>query len=944
MEYSEIIIPDLGLYSHFPKETVPRFVDKNGMLHIGLSRCRNISLARKTNAIKKSKGVKVFTSSATGPNDSVRGIGILNKYARPQNFESGKTYIEQIDGSGDDVQAKGDAAFSIDGTTLKAGNAPEDIAETEYVQASSDDCYVTDESSIDLTSLIMRFGGIYDMGMRFQTIVVNQGSTISSAYLYLGLTGKVGTPAGALYGEDVDDAATFSTVGNFTGRTKTTANVDINSYTVIQNYGMYLLIRYDVTTIIQEIVNRGGWASLNDLAFLGIGTGSSASDYLNFMTYDYQPHIAHLVINGGSNVVHHIGLLLDGFSGLAQGDHVESARIKIKAENLVGSPSLRIYGHDVDTAFRDTGTHTGGTHATILTDSTASWVVDALIGLTVKNVTDGSTGEITDNDATTVTVAALSGGTDNQWELNDKYEIYNMTVRTVWNGCQDHLTTAYVDWEPEDLVMDEWAYSPDIKDIIQEIVNRSGWDETTIGIFIKDNSSGNESYLEIRSYDYTGNEDGPYLEVDEFIGAPSTPEYFMFVKGASEGEIHKLDSNKAPSEVSQVVETYASSYQSQFGRFLQFGQDMLFSDDGKSDVQIWDISTNPSAFIDAQTNAKARYLFEFKSRLWHLFCMAGGTLYKQRAYYSAVNDPTSVSSYLALFGSDAPTFGIRLNQDEAIVFKEGSSHRLVYRGTGLSDFQAYEISSRDGLLSGNAVSDGARIYGLNEKGVFQWPVAGYPNGFRYISNPIRDEIDKITLDKMILVWFAYDPVNNLVFMHYPDTGYSKNSLCAVFNVGRDCWENISDIWYGNVMEDAFNINGSPIMLFGQEDGHLKYIDGDDNEDADFPGEFEPGALWYKEKNKSYSRTLLNIQPVSNYEGSYTINFYWKGYDRPGDEPTATWYGPYTHQTLKGNEEHVPTKLQDQESRFHIIRVEGPLKDEPFEITGLKLDWLLGSAI
>ena len=72
-----------------------------------------------------------------------------------------------------------------------------------------------------------------------------------------------------------------------------------------------------------------------------------------------------------------------------------------------------------------TGLHTGGASATVLTDATQAWTVDALIGMQVFNSTDGSSGIITDNDATTVTVAALAGGTANAWALNDAYEINN---------------------------------------------------------------------------------------------------------------------------------------------------------------------------------------------------------------------------------------------------------------------------------------------------------------------------------------------------------------------------------------------------------------------------------------------------------------------------------------------------------------------------------------
>ncbi len=68
------------------------------------------------------------------------------------------------------------------------------------------------------------------------------------------------------------------------------------------------------------------------------------------------------------------------------------------------------------------GTHTGANDTGILTDSTKTFVEDSLIGLRVYNLTDNSSGIITENDATTVT-ATLSGGIDNHWDNADSYRI-----------------------------------------------------------------------------------------------------------------------------------------------------------------------------------------------------------------------------------------------------------------------------------------------------------------------------------------------------------------------------------------------------------------------------------------------------------------------------------------------------------------------------------------
>ena len=70
-----------------------------------------------------------------------------------------------------------------------------------------------------------------------------------------------------------------------------------------------------------------------------------------------------------------------------------------------------------------TGTHTAVPHATIMTDAAALFIVNSLVGLTIVNVTDGSSGIIIANTANTVTVAALTGGVTNQWNTGDVYTI-----------------------------------------------------------------------------------------------------------------------------------------------------------------------------------------------------------------------------------------------------------------------------------------------------------------------------------------------------------------------------------------------------------------------------------------------------------------------------------------------------------------------------------------
>lgn len=68
------------------------------------------------------------------------------------------------------------------------------------------------------------------------------------------------------------------------------------------------------------------------------------------------------------------------------------------------------------------GTHTGGADAAVLTDSSQSWTTDEWVGYTIKNVTDGSQALITANTTTTIT-GILYGGTEDDWDASDAYNI-----------------------------------------------------------------------------------------------------------------------------------------------------------------------------------------------------------------------------------------------------------------------------------------------------------------------------------------------------------------------------------------------------------------------------------------------------------------------------------------------------------------------------------------
>lgn len=90
------------------------------------------------------------------------------------------------------------------------------------------------------------------------------------------------------------------------------------------------------------------------------------------------------------------------------------------------------------------GTHDGSNNASVLTDSGASWTNNQFSGWILVNTTDGSKGQITSNTSTTIT-ATLSGGTDNDWDTSDAYQVWAPIRNTQFRGSRTDTTTGGAD-------------------------------------------------------------------------------------------------------------------------------------------------------------------------------------------------------------------------------------------------------------------------------------------------------------------------------------------------------------------------------------------------------------------------------------------------------------------------------------------------------------------
>lgn len=126
----------------------------------------------------------------------------------------------------------------------------------------------------------MAFEEEYEAGLRFLSVDVPPGATITSATITLDVTSIAGTPETTVYGVDVDDAAAWADPGNLPGNASTTtASASGPTATGSQ--------QVTVTNIVQEIVDRGGWASGNDMAFVALNDKAISSLEHTWRAEDY---------------------------------------------------------------------------------------------------------------------------------------------------------------------------------------------------------------------------------------------------------------------------------------------------------------------------------------------------------------------------------------------------------------------------------------------------------------------------------------------------------------------------------------------------------------------------------------------------------------------------------------------------------------------------------
>ena len=219
-------------------------------------------------------------------------------------------------------------------------------------QRSNDGSMYLDSSDLELAVDLDSSIATDNVGMRFNAITIPRGASITNAYIQFK---AIGTDSGAvsltIQGEATDNATAFTTIANnITGRTKTAASIAWSppAWNIIGEAGASQRTP-NISSIIQEIVNRSGWASGNSLVVVINGTGTrpatsfesdSASAPLLHVEYTVSGHWK-LDESSGTTVSDSSGF---SNSGTVSGTAIWSPAINNNGFSFNGSTKIQVAG------------------------------------------------------------------------------------------------------------------------------------------------------------------------------------------------------------------------------------------------------------------------------------------------------------------------------------------------------------------------------------------------------------------------------------------------------------------------------------------------------------------------------------------------------------------------------------------------------------------------
>ncbi len=277
------------------------------------------------------------------------------------------------------------------------------------------------------------------VGLRFAGLALPEGATITYAYVeFSAAQSESGTTTLTFRAQASDNATAFTwSDGSVSSRPTTSASV---AWSNVPAWSSGTLYRSpNLASLLQEVVDRPGWASGNALALVVSGTGErTAHAYDGSATQAPLLHVEYTILPSAT-VEARVGQSADDAEEAVATSHVErnSSRLDIG-----------------DYAFWE-GNQLGGLRFTGMALPAGATISRAYVELTAAQSESGTT---------TLTFRA---------QASDNAAAFTWSDGSVSNRP---TTSASVTWANVPAWTSSGSYrSPDLSDLIQEVVNRPGW-------------------------------------------------------------------------------------------------------------------------------------------------------------------------------------------------------------------------------------------------------------------------------------------------------------------------------------------------------------------------------------------------------------------------------------------------------------------------------------
>ena len=195
------------------------------------------------------------------------------------SFDSAGTYVLRLTADDSALQAVDNVSVTVLQEGLTTLTVP--------IAASADDAEQSGGTvalANPVLKIVNRAGVNQTVGLRFAGLSIPKGATIQNAYIQFQCNTRTTAAASlTIEGQAADNPVTFAKItNNISSRPRTTADVAWvpAPWATVGEHGSDEQTA-DLSSVMQELVNRAGWASGNAMVFIITGTGVRTAESFN---------------------------------------------------------------------------------------------------------------------------------------------------------------------------------------------------------------------------------------------------------------------------------------------------------------------------------------------------------------------------------------------------------------------------------------------------------------------------------------------------------------------------------------------------------------------------------------------------------------------------------------------------------------------------------------